>query len=194
MECNVIKDLLPLYIDGCCSLESTDLVTKHMEQCDSCKRTHADMKLYATDIPVPNQAIKVSKIREWKASLLQSLLLIISFSMIIVGVTSESITPVGSSNGLWAIMLIVPATGLLLSLTNWYFIRLYKSRKKFSSFSSLLTFIFSVCGYGWSLFHYGTDMLQRPTVFHGIGILLTAAFCILVKLLSNAYASMLGKE
>ena len=39
------------------------------------------------------------------------------------------------------------------------------------------------------------EMLQCIiTLFYGIGIVLTAVFCVLSKLLSNKYAVMLGKE
>ncbi len=36
-SCEVIKDLLPLYIDGCCSPKSRQLVEEHLEECLSCK-------------------------------------------------------------------------------------------------------------------------------------------------------------
>lgn len=35
-NCNIIKDLLPLYCDGVCSEESKYLVEKHLEECDGC--------------------------------------------------------------------------------------------------------------------------------------------------------------
>lgn len=36
--CGVIRDLLPLYIDDCCSRESRNLVEKHLAACPDCKR------------------------------------------------------------------------------------------------------------------------------------------------------------
>ena len=44
MECNIIKDLIPLYIDGCCSEESARLVREHTETCAACKHLIAEMK------------------------------------------------------------------------------------------------------------------------------------------------------
>ena len=38
-ECEMINDLLPLYIDGVCSEESKKLVEEHMKTCDSCRKT-----------------------------------------------------------------------------------------------------------------------------------------------------------
>ena len=38
MNCDIIKDLIPLYIDECCSDESSKIVDEHIENCASCKR------------------------------------------------------------------------------------------------------------------------------------------------------------
>lgn len=39
MNCNIIKDLLPSYIDGICSEETVTAVEKHIEHCPECKDT-----------------------------------------------------------------------------------------------------------------------------------------------------------
>ena len=39
MNCNIIKDLLPSYIDGICSEETVVAVEKHIEHCPGCKDT-----------------------------------------------------------------------------------------------------------------------------------------------------------
>ena len=39
MNCNVIQDLLPLFVDRCCSEESAQLVKSHTAQCAACKKT-----------------------------------------------------------------------------------------------------------------------------------------------------------
>jgi hypothetical protein len=139
-----------------------------------------------------------SKLSQWKASILQSVLLFASFAMIIAGVTLEAKTPIGPANGIWAVSMIIPATGLLLSLANWYFVRLYRSRKLFSTYSLLWTLGCTICGYLWSIFHYDVDSTTNenlPILFsYGIGILLTILFCALSKTLSNHYAKMIGKE
>ena len=35
-NCEVIKDLLPLYSDGVCSEESRKIVAEHISQCSEC--------------------------------------------------------------------------------------------------------------------------------------------------------------
>lgn len=44
IECNVIKDLLPIYIDNCCSIESKQLVDEHLVECEKCKDSYGHMK------------------------------------------------------------------------------------------------------------------------------------------------------
>lgn len=193
MECNVIKDLLPLYIDHCCSMESENLVKEHIKSCRSCRELYESMNTLPDLIPVASAPKKLVKINVWKASVLQSVLLFLSFAIITVGVALEAATPPGLTNGYWAFSLVVPATGFLLSLTNWYFVRLYKSRSVFSSCSLIATLSITVCAYIWAGFHY-EDLLQNIGFSCGVGIFLTVAFCTLSRFLSNQYASMLGKE
>ncbi len=42
-KCEVIQDLLPLYIDGICSDGSRRMVSEHLENCDECKNLHTNM-------------------------------------------------------------------------------------------------------------------------------------------------------
>lgn len=39
VTCDIISDLLPLYIDGVCSEDSRNAVEKHLESCGECKST-----------------------------------------------------------------------------------------------------------------------------------------------------------
>lgn len=41
--CNVVYDLLPLYIDGACSEESKELVEEHLTECQACRVKQAAM-------------------------------------------------------------------------------------------------------------------------------------------------------
>lgn len=193
MECNVILDLLPLYTDGCCSEESKALVEKHVKTCETCKKTLEDMSTDGFSEGVSVTApVKISRISQFKASLLQSLLLLLSFAAITIGVTLEAATPMGDINGNWAYMLIIPATAFMLSLANWYFVRLYKSRGVFSTCSCLMTVGFALCGYVWAIFHYG-NFAEFYMAF-AIGIAVTVVLCALSKVLSSAYAKVLGKD
>ena len=42
-KCEVIQDLLPLYIDNICSDESRHMVSEHLDSCNECKKLYQNM-------------------------------------------------------------------------------------------------------------------------------------------------------
>ncbi len=193
MNCEIIKDLIPLYIDDCCSGESSIAVKEHISKCPDCKEFFDAMNTPSTVSETPSVPAVMSRLSDFKASVLQTILLFVSFVMITIGVALEAATPLGTANGCWALAIIVPATGFMLSLANWYFVRLYRSRRSFSNASLFATIGAIVCGYVWAGVHYGLAFYQSNTLFYITGVLLTFLFCVLSKLLSCKYAKMLGK-
>lgn len=55
INCNVIQDLLPLYIDNFCSKESSSLVEEHLRECETCSRIYNEQK---SEIKVNEEVIK----------------------------------------------------------------------------------------------------------------------------------------
>lgn len=49
MDCDIVKDLLPLYIDEVCSEKSKDIVEEHISVCDSCSD---ELKIMKEDIDI----------------------------------------------------------------------------------------------------------------------------------------------
>ena len=193
MDCNVITDLLPLYVDECCSEESERLVAEHLEACESCRKIYDQMRETCQTYAEKPNSVKLHRVSDWKASVLQSVMLFVSFAIITLGVILEGSTPTGKTNGLWAVALIIPATGYLLSLANWFFVRVYKSRKMFSYGSCIATLTIMLLGYVWATIHYaGVIVMSSPLVW--FGVVLSAVFCVLSKVLSNQYALLLGRE
>ncbi len=43
-DCNVIADLIPLYIDNTCSKESSELIEEHIKTCESCTKLLQTMR------------------------------------------------------------------------------------------------------------------------------------------------------
>lgn len=196
MNCELIQDLIPLYIDGCCSEESKKAVEEHIKSCNDCKQLIDDLTSLP-DVAAPKKApAKMSKINGFKASVLQSVLLFVSFALITIGVALEAKTPLGLLNGYWAFNLVIPSTAFMLSLANWYFVRVYKSKKSFSAASLCATLLLSLISFNWGDIHYGISNFFDIAVlrFNGIGILLATVFCVLSFVFSRAYAAMLGKE
>ena len=193
MNCDVIKDLLPLYVDECCSEESEKLVAEHLATCENCRKVHSQMRQACQPQKETPKPMRLQRISDWKASALQSVMLFVSFAILTLGVILEGATPTGDTNGLWAVALIVPATGYLLSIANWFFLRVYKNRKIFSVCSCLATLGITLLGYVWATIHYsGKISVASPLVW--VGVALSAVFCVLSKLLTNRYAMLLGRE
>jgi len=196
MNCDIIRDLIPLYVDGVCSDESRYTVETHLTKCESCKQYYEAMTTPIEREESVKAIKKTHKIHLWKASLLQSALFFISFLVITVGVALEASTAVGEGNSHWASVLVVPATGFLLSLVNWYFVRLYKSRLSFSLFSALFTLVGIVLCGSWAIWHYSgffqIALLGGGFVFSNI--FTTIALIVASYLLSLLYARLLGKE
>lgn len=186
-------DLVPLYVDDCCSEESSKLVKEHLENCESCRKTYSAMNQKSVAPQKQAPKIKMRRVSDWKAGILQSVLLYFSFALIVFGVIFEGHTPEGPENGLWAAALIIPGTANLLSLANWYFIRVYSSRKMFSNFSCLVTLLMVIGGYSWIYLHYADGVvLTSPLVI--MGAVLSTAFVVLSKVFSNLYGKLLGRE
>lgn len=49
LPCDVVQDLLPLYVDGVCSADSRQLVEAHLAECDDCRRVLADLQESETE-------------------------------------------------------------------------------------------------------------------------------------------------
>ncbi|WP_188890272.1 zf-HC2 domain-containing protein [Paenibacillus radicis (ex Gao et al. 2016)] len=58
MPCEVIKDLLPLYIDQVCSESSKQLVEEHLAKCDSCKAEYTKMQ---QEIRLPQETAALNR-------------------------------------------------------------------------------------------------------------------------------------
>lgn len=56
MECNVVKDLLPLYIDSICSENSRKCIEEHLVQCSKCREVYEMMasEEACTDVSMDN--------------------------------------------------------------------------------------------------------------------------------------------
>lgn len=206
MDCNIIKDLIPLCIDECCSPETSAQVKKHISECENCKAVFDSMSSEPTYEVNVYESTKHSRINDWKASVLQSVLFLISFLAITLGVAIEAGTPLGITNSIIAFNAVVPVTAFMLSLVNWYFVKLYKSRKIFSWCSCIMTFVITVGASLWTAWHYDinifeiftdatlTDIAEHISFFYSFGIVLAVILVILSKVLSDIYAKMLGKE
>ncbi len=48
-QCEIVQDLLPLYVDGACSGSSAELIEEHLKSCDTCKQIYQTMKSHTNE-------------------------------------------------------------------------------------------------------------------------------------------------
>lgn len=85
MKCEIIKDLLPSYIDGLTSSESNYEIEEHLKTCQDCKGVLNQMK---TEIDVENIALNKEKIKPFKKlnkRIFQSIIITLVGCILIVG-------------------------------------------------------------------------------------------------------------
>jgi predicted anti-sigma-YlaC factor YlaD len=88
ISCDIIKDLLPLYLDGVCSNDSKVLVEEHLAECDSCKAELQSMKgelflNHKEQNLKEAEAVKKLSIR-WKKGMMKSLLKGVLITLLVV--------------------------------------------------------------------------------------------------------------
>lgn len=64
MKCDIVRDLLPTYIDGLCSNESENIIEQHLKQCEGCKRYYDNMISDISRVSETNEAIFRENLKE----------------------------------------------------------------------------------------------------------------------------------
>ena len=62
-KCNVIRDLLPLYVDEVCSEDSREMVEEHISTCQECKQELEDY-CYNTGLPEVSADVAMKKFKK----------------------------------------------------------------------------------------------------------------------------------
>lgn len=99
-ECEIVRDLLPMYADESCSLYTKDFVNRHLSHCSECKYTLANMETEVgvsiiTDAEADLHRLKKSMFKKQYSTIalltafFTALLCIFSFSFIADSVRSE---------------------------------------------------------------------------------------------------------
>lgn len=67
VSCDVVKDLLPLYHDNVCSIDSRKLIEEHIDKCEECKN---ELEAYDIEIKGVNNMDKIEPLKgiskKWK--------------------------------------------------------------------------------------------------------------------------------
>ena len=93
-SCEIIKDLLPLYVDHVCSDESIELIDQHLLECEKCKsymnslRESQDVETAAYD--EEKESRKVKMMLRMKKKILFRNILVATFTVLILGAACTS--------------------------------------------------------------------------------------------------------
>jgi len=92
VTCNVIKDVLPLYIENMLSIDSCTMVEEHIEQCQECKNYLNEMRT-SNEMPVDRNTSPLLKIKSTlRKKKIQTAILSVMFSIMLFVITSAFLT------------------------------------------------------------------------------------------------------
>ena len=101
-QCEIVQDLLPLYVDGACSEASAEMIKEHMEMCADCRAIYEQMCSHTNEDILQEEKDGVVKRHERKES--QKVIKSIFFALAIIYVPAlffvalfEGGTPLKSS-------------------------------------------------------------------------------------------------
>ena len=92
INCNIIYDLLPLYIDNVCSEESRELVEEHIKTCEKCKllldnmQSGADFRINREESLQRSDTLKAIKRKFFRKNVLVALVSVAASLAILLGV------------------------------------------------------------------------------------------------------------
>lgn len=99
-QCEVIQDLLPLYIDSICSEESQRMVSEHLESCNECKMLYDNMiksvKQDSEEPELDSQKAFSAINRKWKMKKISIVCISVALTALIIFIGSMIIQEVSS--------------------------------------------------------------------------------------------------
>lgn len=156
MKCEIIRDLLPLYVDGVCCEETSAAVREHLETCSACRAMFENMR-QAVPSPtvrgVPDEKAVYLRLRQN----IGNFLLVCVFAVAFVGIAFGMLIEVGEHGfpqGVFAVSCVIPGAAFLLAVLNCFFYREYPSRRSFCVTSAAVSLAVCLIGDVLALFHY----------------------------------------
>lgn len=68
MKCEIVEDLMPLYVDGLCSEETTKEIKEHMSHCELCNEKMKEIEMPIEVMP-PEEEISIEPMKKVKRKL-----------------------------------------------------------------------------------------------------------------------------
>jgi hypothetical protein len=147
MDCRVIKDLIPMYIDNLTSEPSNELISEHIQNCEDCNQTLLKLK---HDFIVGNsgegekaiESIPIQLVKRIKNRILENIIILASIALvagILIGILSSS--PVMFMALFGSISIVAFTSGIFLSIAVCR--RMPPTRNKYQLIGNW-TFLFSI--------------------------------------------------
>ncbi len=189
MNCEIIKDLLPLYIDKVCSKQTESVVEAHLKTCPHCKQVYKDMiqqviKTVPVSDPPPEKNVYL-RIRRKLGNMLLCAILFIAFIGLCFGMMNE-IGSHGWQQGLFAMIFVVPCTAFLISMGSTVLFNRISYRPWFRWISAGITLLICIGGELYALDHYQAEPESYRFLPFCIGIVLI--FTLLSFFISSLYS------
>lgn len=160
INCNIIRDLLPSYVDDICSEDSRHLIEKHLESCEQC---HTQLQLLRDTTLTDEQGEqkRISYLKKIKRHYEKGLVSLVFLTLILIGGLLYMVNHYGAIKGnvLYMILPVFLIATYCLMPGN----PLAPRRSKFSGMlvtGSILTSVLAIAYYGFAVFYFGRDTLN----------------------------------
>jgi len=106
-DCEVIRDLLPIYKDGVANTKSNEVIEEHLKECKMCEEYYNDLNEFEITLPesmaienqnVVNYGTRIRKKRKWVFITVASVVGSLLFVIILMGIFITGGFPTKSSN------------------------------------------------------------------------------------------------
>ena len=84
INCNIIRDLLPSYVDDICSEDSRHLIEEHLESCEQC-RTQLELLKDTTLIDEQGEQKQIFYLKKIKRHYEKGLVSLVFLTLILIG-------------------------------------------------------------------------------------------------------------
>lgn len=86
MQCHIVKDLLPSYVDGLVSSETEKDVQEHLVDCSDCQLVYEQMKAPISQTPLQTDVKEINFLKKIKAKTIRSIIIGVAAIIIVFGV------------------------------------------------------------------------------------------------------------
>lgn len=170
INCNIIRDLLPSYVDDICSEDSRHLIEEHLEGCEQC-RTHLKLLKDTTLTDEQGEQKQIFYLKKIKRHYEKGLVSLVFLTLMLIGGALYMVNHYGAIRGnvLYMILPVFLITAYCLMPDN----PLAPRRLKFSGMlvtGSILTSVLAIAYYGYAVFYFCRDMLDGITEIGPFGV------------------------